>query len=315
MINPVLSIILVHYKTEKLTIDCIKSINEFVNDILYEIILVDNNSNDGSIEIIRKLYPDVSIIVNKRNVGFGSANNIGVKVARGEFVFFLNTDTLLTENSPKKLVEFFSHNEEKFSIGSLGCTLIDQDNHIIHSAGTFEYLPKIFLRDLYLHYLLLGITKLSKFIRKYIPKKDVLERVNNFLFVDYITGADLLMRKDQFLKINGFDENFFMYGEETDLQKRLSMQGKRSVLFLDTKIIHLVGGSRKSSNKSRIFKNVSYQYYTKKHLPKWYKVSRLLIIGNVISSLLLSIFGLSSYSFKENKELLFSTINLDYGIK
>ena len=107
--------------------DCIRSIYKYTKDIDFEVIVVDNASSDNSVEAIRESFPIVNVIEPKENLGFGRANNLGAKYAQGEYLFLLNSDTLLIENSIKKLYDFYTENQEKLHIGVLGCTFVDKD--------------------------------------------------------------------------------------------------------------------------------------------------------------------------------------------
>ena len=113
------SIIIINYNTKLLTLDCLKSIYQHTKDIDFEVIVVDNASSDGSAEAIRESFPIVKVIEPNENLGFGRANNLGAKYAKGEYLFLLNSDTLLIENSIKKLYDFYIENEEKLHIGVL----------------------------------------------------------------------------------------------------------------------------------------------------------------------------------------------------
>ena len=139
------SIIIVNYNTCNLTLNCIKSIQAHSLGFTYEIIVVDNASQDMSAKLLSKIE-GVKYIQNHINAGFGTANNLGVKNSVGKFIFLLNSDTILIENSIKKLLDFYSDNEINLKIGALGCVLIDQNQNIINS-GSYYPTSKYFLRS------------------------------------------------------------------------------------------------------------------------------------------------------------------------
>jgi len=265
------SIIIINYNTCDLTCNCIKSVIENTKDIAYEIIVVDNASSDNSIKEIKKLFSEISLIESNENLGFGRANNLGAQHAKGEFLFFLNSDTILFENSIRQMVDFFSDNEVSLKIGSLGCILVDANKIVNGAGGTFPTSKKearALLRSL-------------PFIGKLFALKETtlfpLERP--YFEIDYVLGADLMMRAAVFHQLNGFDPAFFMYYEESDLQKRvLDKFGMKSYIYTQTQIIHLEGASggglRKHNNKKRIAVFNSKNIYLGKHDPaniKFYK--------------------------------------------
>ena len=134
------SIIIVNYNTKQLLKNCLNSIYKYTDSLDFEIIVGDNGSKDGSVEMVVQEFEGVIIVDTKENLGFGKGNNRGVERASGEYVFLLNSDTLLIENSIFKLYEFFKINEKKLKIGALGCKLVDEKLNIMNSGGGF---PKV----------------------------------------------------------------------------------------------------------------------------------------------------------------------------
>lgn len=233
------SIIIVNYNTRKITTECILSVEKFTKELAFEIILVDNNSTDGSSEFFREKH-GIKFISLGENLGFGKANNVAAKHANGEFLFFLNSDTLLTENSVKKLVDFFKANEESLQIGSLGTTLISREGKLTHSGGR---LPKT-------GQLLTSYVK-NFFSRDYNEKRIANETANyssEITEVGYVTGADLLIRSRIFDEIGGFDPDFFMYYEDAMMGYRLQEKKLKNYVVNISKIIHLEGESYKRVN-------------------------------------------------------------------
>lgn len=237
------SIILVNYNTCNLTMSCIESIFKYTKDIDFEIIVVDNNSSDESQD---RLINDKRIIFieSGTNLGFGKANNLGFSKAKGDFVFFLNTDTVLLNNAVKYFWDF-AKAHTSFAIGALGCQLVDGDNNHVHSSSCFPKVFESFIYEIKDH--------LSSIFRK--PKK---MRNNNFYKeggfyyyeVDYVTGADMFVKRDTLNKHGGFDPDFFMYYEETELQHRWIKLGLHNFIVEGPRIVHL---ERKSSNSVNSF--------------------------------------------------------------
>lgn len=283
------SIIIVNYNTLEVTNNCISSIFALTNAIDFEVILVDNASTDGSKEFFEN-NPNITYIYSNENLGFGKANNLGAHIAKGEFLFLLNSDTILIENSIQKLYKFFADNENKLKIGVLGCLLIDENKSI---NGFGDVFPDIisFNRD--------NIRTLPVF-GKYLKKKSTIYAFNNEYFeIDYVLGADMLIRKSLFTQVNGFDPQYFMYFEESDLQLGIARLNYKNYIYTGTKIIHLEGGSftsgKKTSNNKRIMVHQSKIYYAKKNFPTKYLKFKLLDIGR----LLLNILNYK-YTFAEN---------------
>lgn len=248
------SIIIVNYNTKVVTQKCIESVIDKTKAVSYEIILVDNASSDGSVEAIKeKNYPFVKIIENKGNFGFGRANNIGVKVAKGKYILFLNSDTILLNDAVSL---FFRTAEEKENI-ILGCYLQDLDGNFINSYSGFEDRKHILVRSLYLYLpWLLKIRKQST--------NNIIEPIEKN--VDFITGADLFIRKEDFDRLHGFDAHFFMYCEDEDLCLRARKIGIQCRVITEPKIIHLEGKSSKVSSVKRKIILQSYKYYIGKNL-------------------------------------------------
>lgn len=254
------SIIIVNYNTKQLLSDCLSSIKEKTFGIEYEVIVVDNDSTDGSQEMLRQDFQWVRLVESGENLGFGKANNLGMSVANGKYFFLLNSDTLLINNAVK---HFFDYAESNSDFGALGSILLGSDNKPCHSYGRF-ITPLSELRFV-----------IAKYLRFLKDKSNLLpELVSSPKEVDYITGADLWVPRSVYKSLGGFDPQFFMYCEEVDWQKRMADAGLKRLIIPNPKIIHLEGGS--DNSKSRIWstnrlKNIytSKKIYYHKHFNKW----------------------------------------------
>jgi GT2 family glycosyltransferase len=249
-----ISIIVVNFNTKDLTFECIKSIYQQTKDVEFQIVVVDNASNDDSVVYLRKSFPLIDIIESSSNLGFGRANNLGAKIAKGDFLFFLNSYTKLIENSFKEFQKFFVEND--LNLGVVGCQLVNENFQSNSFGGEFPTTKKIIIQDL--------IDRIPKsFIRKYLPT--IFFRIKNtlikkasfeglvsipFFEIDYVIGANLFLRKSLFNKFEGFSNDFFMYYEETDLQKRLAKAGFSRIIYNGTKLIHFGGGSGLETKKN-----------------------------------------------------------------
>jgi GT2 family glycosyltransferase len=251
------SIIIVSYNTKDLLYNCIESIYKQTKNINFEIIVSDNGSKDGSVEIIRKDFPDVIIIENNLNLGFGAANNRAAQFASGTYLFFLNSDTIILNNA----VLMFYEKAKKDNLSLVGCLLSDGDGNIIHSAENFATPFKSCIRMAY--HFFPSLRKIKLFFRKdkFLSFEDVVSNKK----VDYITGADLFIASEVFRMLSGFDENFFMYFEDDDICRRACLYGYGSYIVAGPEIMHLGGGSTIKTVKMIMIEEGSYFVYMKKY--------------------------------------------------
>lgn len=244
----VLSYIIVNYNTCLLTSNCVESILNINHSYLYEIIIVDNASTDNSFIFLSKKYPCIKIVRNTKNWGFGKANNIGAAIAKGKYLFLLNSDTVIYKDVCKSIIDFYKHHNF-LNIGVLGINLLNSEKKPSHSYGKF---PRALRAD--------------------CIKNSVHNSAENYFQVDVVIGADMFIPKNIYINFGGFDENIFLYEEEMEFQYRLNVSGYYSYVLKIDGIIHLEGKSSESYFK-RIcsFKSMCYIY--KKHLSlmKYYK--------------------------------------------
>ncbi len=257
-----ISIIIINYNTSELTINCINSIKKYVKDVTYEIIVVDNNSQKD--EHISKLKEITSIkyIQSKENLGFGRANNLGLKYASGEYIFFLNSDTLLINDAISMMYKYA--NTYTFNLGGLGCILENNSGKPIHSFGS---LPK--MRDDWKSYIVIPIKKALG-----IYKTSEIIISENEMEVGYITGADLMVKRNVLGECGAFDPSFFMYFEETEMQCRFRKNGYRNMIIKGPRIIHLEGESTSKNGISKFIRDTIRQeksrfIYFKLTEPRW----------------------------------------------
>lgn len=243
------SVIIVNYNTEALLADCLESVYEHTQGVDFEVIVVDNASVDGSRDLVRNSYPAVRLLENAENAGFGRANNRGAALARGRYVLFLNSDTRLLNDALKAFFDYCEAADG--TLGVVGCWLRGADGGFVNSYGVYPSYGSSIANRLELA---LGI-----------PAKPAGARqAGSACRVACVTGADMFMRTDLFLEAGGFDEDFFMYYEETELQRRLSRAGYRHELIPAPQIVHLEEGSKKSRMRSRVMMERSmYRYFYK----------------------------------------------------
>ena len=216
------SIIIVNYNTCALTRNCLKSVFEQTKDIEFEVIVSDNNSNDGSIEMIKQEFPQVILIENNANLGFGAANNRGLKLAKGKYIFYLNSD---------------------------------EKHEVIHSYGCFPRVWKeiiIMIRRIIVAYIKFFLKILGINYKKYSKPRIYSKYIGD---VEYITGADLFVKNNNFAY---YDERFFLYYEETHLQHQMMKNGLKRLIIDRIRIIHLEGGSDKKKEKEHNENTISF---------------------------------------------------------
>lgn len=238
------SVIIVNYNTKEFVCNCINSVFTNTSYVSFEIIVVDNGSTDGSIELFSN-DNRVVFLPLVQNVGFGMANNAGFKISKGKYVFCLNPDTILLNNALKILYDFM---EAHPNVGICGGNLYDADMKPAHSFRMV--LPSFWWEvDYHLGYffskLLWGKSLEFNYSEK--PKS-----------VGYVTGADMMMRKDMLDKIGGFSKYFFMYYEECELTYRIKNLGYKVFSVPKAKIQHLEG---KSFASSELTNKMKYQIY------------------------------------------------------
>jgi GT2 family glycosyltransferase len=250
------SVIIVNYNTKELLRNCLISIYKQTYDIEFEVIVSDNGSTDGSVEMVKLEFPEITIIENRLNFGFGVANNRSVERACGKYLFFLNSDTILKNNAILIFYNFVKKNSNVIA----GCYLQDSHGKVIHSYDKYSTPVKGFIRLMYNSFPFL--LKLRFFFTK---GKLEINDIKSPLKVQYITGADLFLSREIFCHIGGFDEKYFMYFEDDDLCRRAKLFGYASFIIPGPKIVHLESKSSKNIVKKLSFMEKSYLYYMKKY--------------------------------------------------
>ena len=231
--NTDVSIIIVNYNTLHVLQPCIESIVEHTQDINYEIIVVDNGSIDGSVEALKN-DQRITFIPTGENLGFSRANNRGLERAIGRYIFFLNSDTLLKNNAIKMLFDFAGQYPSQ--LGALGCILEDRQGNRIHSYGQFPRMSDDFRKLLWVP-ILKGL---------HLYHEPAIEFPEQWMTVDYITGADLFVSRQVLDECGAFHPTFFMYYEESEMERRFKLHGYDNILLNGPRIVHLEGEGGKN---------------------------------------------------------------------
>lgn len=246
-IHPELSIVIVNHNCSSQLQQCLASLKENSVRISAEIIVIDNNSDDGAAAMLARSFPDVNLIQNHKNVGFSRANNQGIKASQSEYILFLNPDTIVYSGALDILMQVL---REQKKIGGVGPALLHNDQKFqVSFGGRRNFCSEMFQKFILNPYYRIRL----RYIKK--QRKAV-----------WLSAACLMVRKDVLDEVGGFDEDFFLYYEDIDLCFRINNTG-RSLLFIpDARILHYGGiSTRKQQLNSRFFYRQSQLYFYRKH--------------------------------------------------
>lgn len=234
-----LSVVIVNYNVKHFIEQCLFSVLKAAQHVSCEVFVVDNNSVDGSVGLIKSKFPQITLIENKSNTGFSVANNQAIRLARGEYVLLLNPDTVVQEDTFVKTVTFM---DEHPDAGGLGVKMLDGQGNFAPESKRGLPTPSVaFYKMFGLSRLFPHSRKFGKYHLTYLPENEVNE-------VDVLSGAFMLMRRSVLDEIGLLDETFFMYGEDIDLSYRITKAGYKNYYFPFTQIIHYKGESTKRSS-------------------------------------------------------------------
>ena len=268
-----LSIIIVNHNDEKFLKDCIGSIYRGTHKIDFEILFIDNNSSDNSVEFIAKQFPKVKITKNKENLGFCKANNQGLEIYQGRYALLLNADTVVKDKALDQLVEFMDANPH---LGACGPKLLNPDGTPQHQGGLFN--------------------KPFWFSTK--PTR-----------VDYVIGAALIVRREAIDKVGGLDENFFFSNDDLDWCRRIRKAGWDVYFLPEAEVIHYGGYTTKRFNQRLFVEGFrGGLYFSKKHYGNFiYQIYRTLLALSMLIAVLISSL---LYPFLINKQKLFAYLQI-----
>nr|MBP6456879.1 glycosyltransferase [Chitinophagaceae bacterium] len=243
-----LSVIIVNYNVKYFLEHCLHSVLAASRNIIYEIIVVDNNSKDGSNEMVEEKFPNIVLIKNDINIGFAKANNQAFHIAKGKYILYLNPDTIVAEDCFEKCVAYMEQHED---VGALGCRLIDGKGQFLpESKRGYPSAWAAFCKISGLSSLFKKSKRFNQYHMGFLAENEIAE-------VDILVGCFMFCRK-KVLDITGsFSEEYFMYGEDIDLSHKIIEAGYKNIYFPETTIIHYKGESTKkgSMNYVKMFYN------------------------------------------------------------
>ncbi|CAM3502200.1 glycosyltransferase family 2 protein [Aequorivita lipolytica] len=260
-----LSVIILNYNVRYFLEQCILSVEKAIENLDAEIIVIDNDSKDGSCEMVKNRFPNAILIENKENVGFSKANNQAVAVAKGEYICILNPDTAVCEDTFQQSIKY---SESIENIGALGVYLMDGTGNFLPESKRNLPTPKV------------SLMKLTGFTQKYYSNK-ILETSSGE--VEVLVGAFMLLKRSIYNEVRGFDEDYFMYGEDIDLSYKITQAGYKNHYKGSTTVLHYKGESTK---KDALYFERFYgamQIFYRKHFNK-----NLLLEGSVSAGVALA---------------------------
>lgn len=242
-----LSVVILNYNVRYFLELCLKSVQAAITDFDAEIIVVDNCSTDDSCKMIKALFPEVILVQNQENYGFSKGNNIGVAIAKGEYVCILNPDTVVAEDTFKILFNFA---DSMPRLGIIGCKLIDGKGRFLPESKRNVPTPLVSIKKI------LGNSK--SYYANHVEEDSIGE-------VAVLVGAFMLLKRTVYNEVNGFDEDYFMYGDDMDFSYRITKAGYQNYYNPNTTVLHFKG---ESTLRDKVYAkrfNEAMQIFFKKH--------------------------------------------------
>lgn len=297
-----LSVIILNYNVRYFLEQCVLSVQSALETIEGEIIVIDNNSQDDSCAMMQERFPNVKLIRNSENTGFPKGNNIGVAEAKGEYVCILNPDTVVAEDTFIKVLAFAKKQKD---LGIIGCKLIDGSGNFLPESKRGIPTPWV------------AFTKITG-LYKIFPSRSFWTRTFGGYYAQYLdenqtgevailVGAFMVMKRNLYLELGGFDENCFMYSDDIDLSYRTMQKGKSNYYFHETTVIHYKGESTiKDETYMRRFQEAMNFFY-KKHFRVSLLFSLFMKLGIVFFSFVKMFQGRPKIRIAPKSFLLYSS--------
>ena len=298
-----ISIVIVNYKSWEALRECLEAITAIVtNRFYFETIVVDNDSNDGKIDGFKNQFPSVNFIKNSGNNGFANGCNTGANSSKGNYLFFLNPDTVANENAIYELWETAKNNPD---FGVITCTQLNEKGKSYNEIRFFPSLKTLFgpLRAM----------------NKLFNKKQILENFNQdrtIVFPDWATGAVIFMSSDWFKKVNGWNEKYWLYFEDVDICKRVANHGGKVALLRTATILHKHGGASRINIKTKALTKtevlISQHVYFNEHSKGFeqFLIQSLLLLSLLLEKIVLAILGCLFFFIPKLKVNLYLFKNL-----
>jgi len=286
-----LSVIIVNYNVQYFLEQCILSAQAASDNLKVEIIVVDNNSTDGSCKMLQEKFPEIQLIQNNINTGFSKANNQGVALAKGEYVLILNPDTIVAEDTFIKILNFA---KTKPNLGILGVKLIDGSGNFLPESKRGIPTPQVSFNKLF------GISseQTGKYYAAHLGE-------NETGVVEILVGAFMLMKSAIYKEVHGFDEDYFMYGEDIDLSFKVLNKGYQNYYFAETQVVHYKGESTKKDVKYLKYFHGAMKIFYRKHF-------KLNLVYDFLMSFGIEFWFLMKYykfiQFKEHEKAVFNVL-------
>jgi len=272
-----LSVIILNYNVRYFLEQCVLSVQKAIQNLDAEVIVVDNNSSDDSCAMMQKLFPNIKLIQNTANLGFPKGNNNAVKEAKGEYICILNPDTVVAEDTFKKVLAFAKSQND---LGIVGCKLIDGTGNFLPESKRGIPTPWVAFTKIF------GLYKFfpnSSLFNKYYAQHLTENQTGK---VDILVGAFMVMKRDLYNEIGGFDENCFMYSDDIDLSYMALQKGKSNYYFHETTVIHYKGESTvRDGTYMKRFRE-AMQFFYKKHFHKSIVFDVMMSFGSFIFSII-----------------------------
>ena len=275
------SVVIVSWNTRDILRGCLSSIFEETKNVSIEVFVVDNNSHDGSSDMVRAEFPRVKLVENELNRGFAAASNQGIQLASGRYTLLLNPDTIILEDAISRCVQYADHHPD---VGVVGCQVLEEENRISNTGFSFPSPLNVFLA-------LSGLSRVFPRSRLFgRPELGWWER-DCEQDVDVVTGMFMLVRREAIAQVGIMDESYFVYSEEADWCYRFARAGWRRVFTPCARIVHVDGGRKSTSQVSiKMFVQMqkSSMIYHRKNLgiAAWASVKGIYIASNAIRMVL-----------------------------
>ena len=271
-----LSVIILNYNVRYFLEQCVLSVEKALAGIDGEIIIIDNNSPDDSCAMMKAKFPHIKLIENKENSGFPKGNNIGVAQAKGEYLCILNPDTIVAEDTFTKIMKTENW---QLNTGIVGCKLIDGSGAFLPESKRGVPTPWVAFTKIFgLYKLFPNSNWFNQYYAQHLSENESGE-------VSILVGAFMVLKRDLYLQVGGFDENCFMYSDDIDLSYMILKTGKSNYYFHETSVIHYKGESTiRDGTYMKRFRE-AMQFFYKKHFKKSWFFDVMMQVGSFVFSL------------------------------